>query len=112
MPSSDIPSKILCKVIKIDLQDMQQQPPCQQFIAKDLHGNEWHFQHVNQRCKHQLEQPVAESPSHHIPQSYLSLDCLRKSEEGKNNFRYATTGALSTIDCKRSAWRRVAFPTS
>ncbi|KAF2309353.1 hypothetical protein GH714_001702 [Hevea brasiliensis] len=28
--------------------DMQQQTPCQQLIAKDLHGNEWHFQHVNQ----------------------------------------------------------------
>ncbi|KAF2309413.1 hypothetical protein GH714_002104 [Hevea brasiliensis] len=61
MPSSDIPSKILCQVIKIDLQDMQQQTPCQQLIAKDLHGNEWNFQHVNQRCKHQLEHPVAES---------------------------------------------------
>ncbi|KAF2309415.1 hypothetical protein GH714_002110 [Hevea brasiliensis] len=48
MPSSDIPSKILCQVIKIDLQDMQQQTPCQQLIPKDLHGNEWHFQHVNQ----------------------------------------------------------------
>ncbi|KAF2309331.1 hypothetical protein GH714_001644 [Hevea brasiliensis] len=48
MPSSDIPSKILCQVIKIDLQDMQQQTPCQQLIAKDLHGNEWNFQHVNQ----------------------------------------------------------------
>ncbi|XP_057995457.1 uncharacterized protein LOC110646163 isoform X3 [Hevea brasiliensis] len=61
MPSSDIPSKILCQVIKIDLQDMQRQTPCQQLIPKDLHGNEWHFQHVNQRCKHQLEHPVAES---------------------------------------------------
>ncbi|KAF2309394.1 hypothetical protein GH714_001898 [Hevea brasiliensis] len=48
MPSSDIPSKILCQVIKIDLQDMQRQTPCQQLIPKDLHGNEWHFQHVNQ----------------------------------------------------------------
>ncbi|KAF2309348.1 hypothetical protein GH714_001694 [Hevea brasiliensis] len=48
MPSSDIPSKILWQVIKIDLQDMQQQTPCQQLIAKDLHGNEWNFQHVNQ----------------------------------------------------------------
>ncbi|XP_057995456.1 uncharacterized protein LOC110646163 isoform X2 [Hevea brasiliensis] len=41
--------------------DMQRQTPCQQLIPKDLHGNEWHFQHVNQRCKHQLEHPVAES---------------------------------------------------
>ncbi|KAF2309371.1 hypothetical protein GH714_001788 [Hevea brasiliensis] len=49
MPSSDIPSKILCQVIKIDLQDMQQQTPCQQLMPKDLHGNEWHFEHVNQR---------------------------------------------------------------
>ncbi|KAF2309376.1 hypothetical protein GH714_001814 [Hevea brasiliensis] len=48
MPSSDIPSKILCQVIKIDLQDMQQQTPCQQLMPKDLHGNEWHFEHVNQ----------------------------------------------------------------
>ncbi|KAF2309374.1 hypothetical protein GH714_001801 [Hevea brasiliensis] len=54
MPSSDIPSKILWQVIKIDLQDMQQQTPCQQLIAKDLHGNEWNFQHVNQRHRPSL----------------------------------------------------------
>ncbi|KAI4367058.1 hypothetical protein MLD38_022839 [Melastoma candidum] len=26
--------------------DMSQQPPCQDLIAKDLHGNEWHFRHI------------------------------------------------------------------
>ncbi|KAF2309399.1 hypothetical protein GH714_001929 [Hevea brasiliensis] len=104
MPSSDIPSKILCKVIKIDLQDMQQQPPCQQFIAKDLHGNEWHFQHVNQNTIgwRGLEEIGCDGVAGEEVESLL-----RSKQEG-----YATTGALSTIDCKRSAWRRVAFPTS
>ncbi|KAF2320305.1 hypothetical protein GH714_026987 [Hevea brasiliensis] len=65
MPPSNLPSKILCKVIKVDLQadpktdqvcayisllpepdDMSQEPPCQQLVAKDLHGKQWHFQHI------------------------------------------------------------------
>ncbi|XP_057991607.1 auxin response factor 2B isoform X2 [Hevea brasiliensis] len=117
MPPSDLPSKILCKVIKVDLQadpktdqvcayisllpepdqrevpgpnpeilkpagrcmvhsfqktltasdvskhgtlfiyqkhaeqclpplDMSQEPPFQQLVAKDLHGKQWHFQHI------------------------------------------------------------------
>ncbi|CAN4110071.1 unnamed protein product [Withania somnifera] len=28
------------------LQDYSQQPPCQELIAKDLHGNEWKFRHI------------------------------------------------------------------
>ncbi|GLU07457.1 hypothetical protein SLE2022_244150 [Rubroshorea leprosula] len=26
--------------------DMSQQPPTQELVAKDLHGNEWHFRHI------------------------------------------------------------------
>ncbi|KAJ8504978.1 hypothetical protein OPV22_005864 [Ensete ventricosum] len=26
--------------------DMSQQPPCQELVAKDLHGVEWHFRHI------------------------------------------------------------------
>ncbi|WOL04104.1 auxin response factor 7-like [Canna indica] len=26
--------------------DMSQNPPCQELVAKDLHGNEWHFRHI------------------------------------------------------------------
>ncbi|CAK7336059.1 unnamed protein product [Dovyalis caffra] len=26
--------------------DMSQQPPAQKLVAKDLHGNEWHFRHI------------------------------------------------------------------
>ena len=28
------------------LQDMSQQPPWQELVATDLHGNEWHFRHI------------------------------------------------------------------
>lgn len=28
------------------LQDMSKQPPTQELIATDLHGNEWHFRHI------------------------------------------------------------------
>lgn len=28
------------------VQDYSQQPPAQELIAKDLHGNEWKFRHV------------------------------------------------------------------
>ena len=27
----------------VDLQDMSQNPPSQELVAKDLHGTEWHF---------------------------------------------------------------------
>lgn len=27
-------------------QDMSQNPPWQELVAKDLHGNEWHFRHI------------------------------------------------------------------
>lgn len=27
-------------------QDMSQQTPTQELIAKDLHGTEWHFKHI------------------------------------------------------------------
>jgi hypothetical protein len=27
-------------------QDMSQNPPCQELVAKDLHGTEWHFRHI------------------------------------------------------------------
>lgn len=27
-------------------QDMSQQPPWQELVATDLHGNEWHFRHI------------------------------------------------------------------
>lgn len=27
-------------------QDMSQQPPWQELVAADLHGNEWHFRHI------------------------------------------------------------------
>jgi len=26
--------------------DMSQNPPCQELVAKDLHGTEWHFRHI------------------------------------------------------------------
>ncbi|MCI33239.1 auxin response factor 1-like, partial [Trifolium medium] len=26
--------------------DMTQQPPWQELVATDLHGNEWHFRHI------------------------------------------------------------------
>ena len=25
---------------------MSQNPPCQELVAKDLHGTEWHFRHI------------------------------------------------------------------
>ena len=28
------------------VQDMTQQPPWQDLVATDLHGNEWHFRHI------------------------------------------------------------------
>lgn len=28
------------------VQDMSQQPPWQELVATDLHGNEWHFRHI------------------------------------------------------------------
>lgn len=28
------------------MQDMSQQPPWQELVASDLHGNEWHFRHI------------------------------------------------------------------
>lgn len=28
------------------IQDMTQQPPWQELVASDLHGNEWHFRHI------------------------------------------------------------------
>lgn len=28
------------------VQDMSQNPPSQELVAKDLHGNEWHFRHI------------------------------------------------------------------
>ena len=30
----------------VALQDMSQNPPCQELVAKDLHGTEWHFRHI------------------------------------------------------------------
>uniref|UniRef100_A0A453CEC4 Uncharacterized protein n=2 Tax=Aegilops tauschii subsp. strangulata TaxID=200361 RepID=A0A453CEC4_AEGTS len=30
----------------VALQDMSQNPPCQQLVAKDLHRTEWHFRHI------------------------------------------------------------------
>lgn len=29
-----------------DMQDFSQQPPAQELIARDLHGNEWKFRHI------------------------------------------------------------------
>ena len=72
MPSFNLPSKILCKVVNVHLRvkpktnevyaqvtllpeqdneclpslDMSQNPPWQELVAKDLHGNEWHFRHI------------------------------------------------------------------
>ncbi|KAJ8475909.1 hypothetical protein OPV22_019636 [Ensete ventricosum] len=91
MPLFNLPSKILCKVIHVDLHaepdtdevyaqitllpeinqgevttpdpplpdaerrhadeclpplDMSQNPPSQELVAKDLHGNKWHFRHI------------------------------------------------------------------
>ncbi|WKA02044.1 hypothetical protein VitviT2T_020284 [Vitis vinifera] len=72
MPSFNLPSKILCKVVNVHLRvkpktnevyaqvtllpeqdneclpplDMSQNPPWQELVAKDLHGNEWHFLHI------------------------------------------------------------------
>ena len=28
------------------MQDFSQQPPAQELIARDLHGNEWKFRHI------------------------------------------------------------------
>lgn len=28
------------------VQDMSKQPPTQELVAKDLHGNKWHFRHI------------------------------------------------------------------
>ncbi|TVT98230.1 hypothetical protein EJB05_56449 [Eragrostis curvula] len=30
----------------LPLLDMSQNPPCQELVAKDLHGTEWHFRHI------------------------------------------------------------------
>ncbi|GFP80454.1 auxin response factor 1 [Phtheirospermum japonicum] len=76
LPSFNLPSKILCKVMHVQLRaepdtdevkvrsqvrtrlypslrvalstrfDMSQQPPWQELVASDLHGNEWHFRHI------------------------------------------------------------------
>ncbi|KAA8545414.1 hypothetical protein F0562_020198 [Nyssa sinensis] len=95
LPSFDLPAKILCKVVNVQLRaeqesdevyaqitllpepdqgetltasdtsthggfsvlrrhaddclpplDMSQQPPWQELVATDLHGNEWHFRHI------------------------------------------------------------------
>ncbi|KAL0422203.1 UNVERIFIED_CONTAM: Auxin response factor 1 [Sesamum latifolium] len=84
LPSFNLPSKILCKVMHVHLRaepdtdevyaqitlipeqdhpwgfsvlrrhaddclpplDMSQQPPWQELVASDLHGNEWHFRHI------------------------------------------------------------------
>nr|XP_025880766.1 auxin response factor 9 isoform X2 [Oryza sativa Japonica Group] len=37
---------ILCLHSVVALQDMSQNPPCQELVAKDLHGTEWHFRHI------------------------------------------------------------------
>ncbi|GJM85263.1 hypothetical protein PR202_ga01698 [Eleusine coracana subsp. coracana] len=65
LPLFNLPSKILCKVVNVELRaetdsdevyaqimlqpeadDMTQNPPWQELVAKDLHGNEWHFRHI------------------------------------------------------------------
>lgn len=33
-------------VVCLFLQDMSKQPPTQELVAKDLHGNEWRFRHI------------------------------------------------------------------
>ena len=33
-------------LVSLFLQDMSKQPPTQELVAKDLHGNEWHFRHI------------------------------------------------------------------
>ncbi|KVI11085.1 Aux/IAA-ARF-dimerization [Cynara cardunculus var. scolymus] len=34
--------------------DMSQQPPWQELVASDLHGNEWHFRHIFRARNHKL----------------------------------------------------------
>ncbi|KAK5777250.1 hypothetical protein PVK06_045217 [Gossypium arboreum] len=65
MPVYNLPSKILCRVINVQLKaepdtnevfaqvtllpeptDMSRPPPTQELVAKDLHGNEWRFRHI------------------------------------------------------------------
>uniref|UniRef100_A0A0D9VH38 Auxin response factor n=1 Tax=Leersia perrieri TaxID=77586 RepID=A0A0D9VH38_9ORYZ len=65
LPLFNLPSKILCKVVNVELRaetdsdevyaqimlhpesdDMTQNPPWQELVARDLHGNEWHFRHI------------------------------------------------------------------
>ncbi|KAK6153872.1 hypothetical protein DH2020_013511 [Rehmannia glutinosa] len=65
MPMYNLPSKILCRVVNVLLKaeldtdevfaqvtlmpepnDMSRQPPTQELVAKDLHGNEWRFRHI------------------------------------------------------------------
>ncbi|CAN4084575.1 unnamed protein product [Withania somnifera] len=40
-----VPRRAAEKVFPL-FQDYSQQPPCQELIAKDLHGNEWKFRHI------------------------------------------------------------------
>uniref|UniRef100_M8CTG9 Auxin response factor n=1 Tax=Aegilops tauschii TaxID=37682 RepID=M8CTG9_AEGTA len=65
LPMFNLPSKILCSVVNVELRteadsdevyaqimlqpeanDMSQNPPCQELVAKDLHGTDWHFRHI------------------------------------------------------------------
>lgn len=33
-------------LFRVCWQDMSKQPPTQELVAKDLHGNEWRFRHI------------------------------------------------------------------
>ncbi|KAG1367663.1 auxin response factor 11 [Cocos nucifera] len=46
IPLFNLPSKILCRVVNIELRDMSQPTPTQELAAKDLHGFEWRFKHI------------------------------------------------------------------
>ncbi|KAL0425207.1 UNVERIFIED_CONTAM: Auxin response factor 2A [Sesamum radiatum] len=65
LPVYNLPPKILCRVVNVHLKaepdtdevfaqvtlmpepnDMSRQPPTQELVAKDLHGNEWRFRHI------------------------------------------------------------------
>ncbi|KAF2300192.1 hypothetical protein GH714_010578 [Hevea brasiliensis] len=46
IPNYNLPWKILCRVINVQLKDMSSEPRMQQLVAMDLHGNEWPFQHI------------------------------------------------------------------
>ncbi|GER54014.1 auxin response factor [Striga asiatica] len=38
--------QLICQLHNVTMHDYSQTPPCQELLAKDLHGNEWKFRHI------------------------------------------------------------------